>query len=450
MSRLYLGHEAGDGDVFARPEVHMHVEGVAGAGEAGVVGSARQAEVGLVDGFTVGVHPVADLGQDPDRLLGDRAVSPGSDIKQIIAAVANAGDEVADDGLRRLPVIVGTLIAPAIVEGHAALPGAAVGLGDDLLFGSGEVSGELVAVVHDDVGLKLEDHLVHALGLPSPGVERPGDVVPEHVDLAVVGEQLADEAVGVFDEALAGLLIGGAASAVGMVPVHERVVEADAQAFGAGGVDILADEIALGSLLGGAVVGELGVEVAEALVVLGRHDHVLHAGGLGEFGPGAREARLGVELFVQRQVLDDRDCLGLHGPLVPAILAIEAEVDEHAELCRVPPLHAANLIGRRGDREGMPLSCGRRRGRRLSVCADGERGKRGAGAQQHIPSAYFERIHSYPVLVCFANDWNGWARASAAPETTLSSSAAFYLSAKTIVKNKNNISYNKHGLSVVL
>ncbi len=104
------------------------------------------------------------------------------------------------------------------------------------------------------------------------------DVVPEHVDFAVVGHQLADEAVGVLDEALARGFVSLADCAVGVVPVHERVVEADAEAFGAGGIDKLADQVAAGTLLGGAVVGELGIPMAKALVMLGGHHHVLLAG----------------------------------------------------------------------------------------------------------------------------------------------------------------------------
>jgi hypothetical protein len=78
------------------------------------------------------------------------------------------------------------------------------------------------------------------------GGQRPVDVVPEDVDLAVVGHQLADEAVGVVDKAAAGGLVGLADGAVGMVPVHERVVEADAQPLGARRVDKLAHQVAPG------------------------------------------------------------------------------------------------------------------------------------------------------------------------------------------------------------
>ena len=117
-----------------------------------------------------------------------------------------------------------------------------------------------------------------------PG-ERPVHVVPEDIDLAVVGEELAQETVRIVDKALAGGWIGGADGAVRVMPVHERVVDADLEAFSAGSFDELADEIALWALLHGVVVGEFGVPHAEAFVVLGSHDHILLSGTFGQACP---------------------------------------------------------------------------------------------------------------------------------------------------------------------
>src|ERR1017187_2662616 len=192
----------------------------------------------------------------------------GADVEQIVAASSVAVGDIGDDTLGRLPAVVEAVEAPTIVEGHAAFP-RTTGLGSaDFLLGRGEIAFEAVAVIDDDLRLQVEDHLVHALRLPPFGRERPVDVVPEHVDFAVVGHQLADKAVGVGDEALARLLAGLAFGAVGMVPVHERVIEAHAEAFGTGGVDVLADKIAARTLLGCAIVGELGIPMAETFVVL--------------------------------------------------------------------------------------------------------------------------------------------------------------------------------------
>jgi hypothetical protein len=48
--------------------------------------------------------------------------------------------------------------------------------------------GRKVPVVDDDVWLKVEDHLVHSLGLPTRGTERPCDVIPQDVHFAIVGK----------------------------------------------------------------------------------------------------------------------------------------------------------------------------------------------------------------------------------------------------------------------
>ena len=82
-----------------------------------------------------------------------------------------------------------------------------------------------------------------------------------------------------------------------MVPVHQGIVEANAQSFGARGLHILADQIPARTLLGRAVVSQLCVEIAEAFMVLGGHHHVFLPGLPGELRPLARGVGLGLELF---------------------------------------------------------------------------------------------------------------------------------------------------------
>src|ERR1035437_8475400 len=135
---LHLIHQAGEGHGIARPEMYVHVERVALARKAGVVGAARLAHIGIVDGLAALLHPLADRGHDFDRLVGDRAVGLGADVQQVVAGVVGASDEVLDDGLGRLPIVVGFLIAPTAVHGHAGFPGAL--LGHDALFRGGEIA----------------------------------------------------------------------------------------------------------------------------------------------------------------------------------------------------------------------------------------------------------------------------------------------------------------------
>ena len=177
-----------------------------------------------------------------------------------------------------------------------------------------------------------------------------------------------------------------------MMPVHIRVVDAQLQSLLAALTRQFFQRIAMpGTRLHDAVVGQFGVEQAEAVVVLGREDHVLHPGSLRKLCPCTREARLRFELPGKLLVLLKRNCLCLHCPFMTAVLAVGTEMNEHSELCRVPPLHAAELIGRGGNGIGVALACGRRGRFRWGLCvaADSKRCERGSCAEQHIAPAQF-------------------------------------------------------------
>src|SRR5919108_1992015 len=122
----------------------------------------------------------------------------------------------------------------------------------------------------------------------------------------------------VFDEALACGLILGAARAVRMVPIHQRVIKSDAQALATYCIHIFPDEVAARSLFWRTIVGGFSVEVAEAFMVLRGHDHVAHASFPRELGPIASGKRLRLELFGQTSVFRHRDAFVLHDPLVSA------------------------------------------------------------------------------------------------------------------------------------
>ena len=71
--------------------------------------------------------------------------------------------------------------------------------------------------------------------------------------------------------------------------------------------------------------------------MLGGHHHVFHAGALGKIGPGACGVRFRIELLCKLLVFGDRNSFLFHGPLMPAELAVEPEMYEHAEPSFVPP-----------------------------------------------------------------------------------------------------------------
>src|ERR1035441_676819 len=132
--RLYLVHQAAEGYGIAGPVVYVHIERVAFARKAGEVGAARLADLGIADGLAALLHPLTHPGHDLDRFRGDGSVGLRADIQQVVAGIAGAGDQVFDNGLGRLPIVVGFLIAPTVVHRHAGFPGTL--LGHDALLGS--------------------------------------------------------------------------------------------------------------------------------------------------------------------------------------------------------------------------------------------------------------------------------------------------------------------------
>ena len=253
----------------------MHVECVALPRELRELGAVDLAFIGLVDERRVGVHPLAYFGEDLYRLFWNRTVPFGADVQQIVALILSALEQIADHGFRRLPIIVVVVIAPAIVHCHAGFPRGGRRL--DVLFGRGEVFWNAGTIIDENVWLKLANHAIHLFRFPTFGAQRPIDVVPEHGDFAVVAAEFVHLAMNVIDETAARSFVCFAESAIGVVPIHERIVEAVRQAFGLCGFDIFGDEIAASGLFGCAVVGELGIEVTKAFVMLGGHHHIFHA-----------------------------------------------------------------------------------------------------------------------------------------------------------------------------
>src|SRR5690242_13500224 len=108
-------------------------------------------------------------------------------------------------------------------------------------------------------------------------------------------------------------------------------------------------------------------------MVLGGHHHVLLSGSFGETRKGTRRIRLWLEQLGKLHVLLDWDCLVFHGPLMPAMHAVQTPMDEHAELSCVPPLHTLLAIGgdrcRLADRRLLLVFRGGGLSRRCSLCS---------------------------------------------------------------------------------
>ena len=143
---------------------------------------------------------------------------------------------------------------------------------------------------------------------------------------------------------------------VGVVPVDQGEVEAHPQALGPECLYEVPDDIPAQLGVGGLEVGILTVEEAEAVVVLGGQDHVLHAGLLGGLGPGPGVVVPGVELVEVGHVLGFGHLLVTAHPLAPGGDAVQAPVDKHAEPGLAKPLHSC-LIGAaiKGKHRDLPI-----------------------------------------------------------------------------------------------
>jgi hypothetical protein len=130
------------------------------------------------------------------------------------------------------------------------------------------------------------------------------------------------------------------------VPVHEREIHSHPQAFIPDRVHVFTNKVAARGLFRRAVICKVGVKEAEPVVMLGRHNHVLHAGIARQTRPFSRRVGSRVELFGQLLVFLDGNIFDRHHPFAPAQNAVQAKMDEHPEFCLSPPLHAALVIGR--------------------------------------------------------------------------------------------------------
>ncbi len=104
-----------------------------------------------------------------------------------------------------------------------------------------------------------------------------------------------------------------AVAVIGMMPVGLRIVGAPVDAAAAAGIGEQSDDVlAVGRFRAGdLVVGEFRIELAEAVVVLGGEDQVLHAGVFGELHPLVGVELHRVEHAVEVVVDLDRHVAGL-------------------------------------------------------------------------------------------------------------------------------------------
>ena len=135
---------------------------------------------------------------------------------------------------------------------------------------------------------------------------------------------------------------------VGMVPVDERIVQTDVQAFVAEGVGVFFYDVLSVGGVGRFIVGVGGIEQTEAFVVFSGEHSVFHSGRLCAFRPLAGVEEVGVEqpeIFIVFFVADL--FVGFY-PFVAGGHGIQAEMNEHTEAvvrepCGVPRGFSGNI-----------------------------------------------------------------------------------------------------------
>ena len=245
------------------------------------------------DALAVPRHPRFDDVHAVGDLRRQRAVAHRAHVKQQVAAAPGHLAQRVDESARRLPCGVSGVVGPALVHRHAGLPRTRGRPRRYELLGRLVVAAARQAVVDQDLWLQRTDHRFQLDRLPLQLVALPAAVKPDDVDLAVAGQQLADLPEHAAEKALprrrlwlAPLaervrLVGlGESRIVGVVPVDQREVDADADALRTHRIDELAHDVpAVGRMLD-RKAGMFRVKHRIAVVMLRGKHRVLHAGAL--------------------------------------------------------------------------------------------------------------------------------------------------------------------------
>src|SRR5699024_10235413 len=129
---------------------------------------------------------------------------------------------------------------------------------------------------------------------------------------------------------------------VRVVPVDDRVIETDLQAFGTNCIHEFAHQVSL-TRPRCTVIGEFCVPETEAFMVLRCQDDIFHARVPGEPRKGRSIEEVGVEVPGIPFVLGCLSFLDGHDPLVPCGHRVEPEMDKHPEAVVIEPSGCAWL-----------------------------------------------------------------------------------------------------------
>ena len=279
-------------------------------------------------------------------------------------------DEHFNTHLDAFPGLFIPVITPGAGEGLAAFPdhGIAVRIFQAFighkLFGRDDVAGpgQVEAVVNNDFRLEFADEFDQFFGFPViatlavfAGI---GEVKPDDVNFAVSGQKFRD-----LIPHILGITLHGAAlveffpvrmidigvtavnDKVRVMPVQKRVVEADLQAFRSESIHHFPEQIFAAGSVGNFVIGVFAVPHAEAFVMLGGEDNVLHPGVFCSLCPFAGIEEIRIEKFKVNGIIFIQDLFMKTDPFMPGGHGIQPPVDEHAEPVSDKPVSLASPPG---------------------------------------------------------------------------------------------------------
>ena len=348
-----------------------------------------------VDRIAVLVHPGANLAQPGGELLLDRAVRLGAYVQQEVPVVPRRARQILDQLLRGLELLVRLVIAPGPVDGVARLQGQDADfripaeshgvLAGQVFLEHLEVLAlerwEVMVVSHQRRGLELVNQVVRLAKAPVGVPLIPDAIEPNPCQAPVPGQQFGELRVHEIEVAVevaagrtARILSGSAQrKVVRIMPVQMRVVEEQFQPlFAALFGQRQEDVFAVGRGIHDVPLVPLRAEHGETVVVLAGDGDVAHARGFRKRHPLRRVVLDGVELRRQLLIFGDGHTGVVHDPLALTEDAVDAPVDEHAELGVLKPAPRGEVLG------------GRLVWRRLPRAREGRRG----GQAEHLSSSH--------------------------------------------------------------
>ena len=208
-----------------------------------------------------------------------------------------------------------------------------------------------------------------------PGVQRaplivapirhPFPIEPQHVDVGILREQLLELRLHVRLDVSAEVRVAPGPRVVlrrirrlgvRVMPIHDRVVHAEAQTLSVSGVGERLEGVAVEwRRIDHIVLRDLRVEEREAIVMLGRDDDVFHPRVLRDAHPFVRVVLHRIEGADELLVFRHGYFRSAHDPLADAghalaakdtgWLRVGAPVYEHPELGVAPPRHTRVALG---------------------------------------------------------------------------------------------------------